>query len=248
MKIKISDYQGKGFALRPYLPPHTLVEDPPYDLLLTDSDSFPDTSNKIAEIRAARECGAKVAVYPHGPYPGVSIFTVRRLADVYLVTGPGNVLLWHLLAPSVRVVDIGWYLCPLLPLEQRRSPRNVLFAPIHTVIEEDEPSALAANREGMEIAESFGVPVTVRGREPRPAEWDEIDAHDTVVAEGTFAMLALARGKRVYMFGPPRDRSTWPLKRYWQLTAYSERWSRSWRASFIGTQTTAERLREALTL
>lgn len=243
MRFALFDYQlkGEGLARLAQRAGHTRVDRMPFDVLLIDTD-FPWAHDRIAVIEQAHDFGAAVAVYPHGGEPLFfydGICDPHPDVDAFLVTAAGHRQFQQRFGHK-RIIEVGWYWCPQKPLDRRR-PRNVLFAPIHPWVDgvTIAPAFRDANRDAYDAVCGLDLKVTVRyqgdlepnGIEPRPgvtlvaaADRDlntaAIDQHDLVVSAGTFASLALARGKPVVMTDqhlvPHNDHYTQPAATFEQ--------------------------------
>lgn len=263
----------------------------PTDALLVDID-VPWAVERVRLIEEAHRRGTPVFLYPHGGGYPISVYDGLAVPHPHvaamLVTGPGHVELEDRIGHKRPVREIGWYLCDQQPLVAQE-PKNVLFAPIHPWAGADFilPTHQAMNKMAYQRCLDTGLPVTVRvlGSPETNGVWShenatltrgdpqpssaiaQIDAHDLIVAQGTFAMLALARGKHVVMTGqdlvPTNDEGTktvgnWDsyhdLIRYpldvtdgplLQLAARGEE-TQEWRQRFVGEQATAASVTAAL--
>ena len=291
MKVGLYDYQGKGTGLGRLIQQagHQIVTDHPYDLLLVDCD-YPWAGDRIALIEQAHDFGALVAVYPHGGealhfYDGIC--APHPDVDAFLVTGPGHRRFQERFGHRL-ILETGWYWCEQKPFEPRK-PERVLFAPLHPW--GDGVTIAAAHRDAniqaFDAVCGLGLPVTVRyignpdscGVEPREGvtmvqvgrdlDTRMIDEHDLVVACGTYAALALARGKQVVMFDqeiePHDDYFTKPVSG-WAAWKHETRYplnvgdaplyalaaragnrnGQTWRREFVGPQATVESVTQVM--
>lgn len=252
----------------------------PADVFLLDLDT---TFNKpLYEPRLAR--GEKVFLYPHGPntawlYDGCMEADERVTA--HFVVADGVRELYRRIGVTVPAYTIGFPWCDLRPFRPSAPPRKVLFAPDHPLGDGFiRPEYAERNRRVFEALLELDVELTVRhimevernglyaadGVRFVEAQPDngtaEIDAADAVVAVGTFAALAVARGVPTIMFDqsePPEndnpDGTRWvpaswhswsdssrypydfsdaPLGELLTDAAASDDGVREWRARFIG--------------
>ena len=222
-RIVVFDYCRKSVGLANVLRQagHEFVDKPPFDALFIDYDADPER-HKLIEWAAT--AGAKVYVYPHGAHP---FFFYDGIAEPHpattalLVHGPGNQRLQESFGHSRPVLDVGWFYCEQKPFEPREI-RKVLFAPMHpwadgtTMLQDDR------DRNTMVYEKLLGLDcwLTVRylgevsangvyekagvrfERAARDNSVTSIDKHDLIVSDmgGTFAYLAVARGKPVVMY------------------------------------------------
>ena len=222
LTFAVFDHQRKGRALGQALQDagHLSVDTPRADVLLIDFDA-PYAHPRPQLIEECVEHGGIVLVYPHGAYPTCqygSSLTADPRVTAQLVQGPGIAEVYRRLGMTVPVHVVGWYYCPLLPFQPVEKIRRVLFCPAH-------PSGVgylcdemkAENARVFETLLAFGaeLQVTLLGTpemnglwyEPNVVyrasdlnlQWGDIDQADLVVAEGTKAYLAVARGKPVVM-------------------------------------------------
>lgn len=221
---------------------HTVEEHPEkYDVLLIDSDQWTPGSHCEQIIDHAYKQDAKVIVYPHGAMHQYDLFppVPHSGTSAALVYGPAMRGAWVEGGYPLHVYDVGWWLCDLLPFAVTEI-RNVLFAPVHrdfgwTDAERDATEQAYARTVGLGLVTTW-----YAGTEDQVKA---IDRHDLVVAQGTFAMRALARGKHTVIYGPPPAYMNYPvgfdtLDRMGELPVWRDRW--------LGAQMTAERLEQAL--
>jgi hypothetical protein len=223
VKIAFRDHDGKGRLIAAALTAagHDLVATTVGDVALIDADvPFPPYARFCAAHR-------RVVLYPHGgghpfasgryaPHP----HTVHRF-----VPGAGQVEVFNRCGYQVPVSAIGWPFCDLAPFTPT-VPRRILFAPQHPLSDGFMPAGQREqNRRLHAMLAEVGADLTVRyvemrrfglehlgvvqrpGVTYRPGGRDvaegvaAIDAADVVVAaDGTFAHLAVARGKPTLMF------------------------------------------------
>lgn len=146
-----------------------------------------------------------VVLYPHGANPilswdGVPIHHHVRLA---LVHGVGHAEVMALYGFPVPCVPVGWSYSDLAPPRYPTEVRNVLFAPSHPLGDgRYGPGCRTLSDAVHSDLVASGLNVTVRDwHERKGLSHDDIDAADLVVADGTVAFLAAARGCPMVMFG-----------------------------------------------
>lgn len=248
MRVQISDWQHKSEMLRAALVTagHEIVKARP-DILLVDFDGpvahYPKT------IEKAYSEGALIAMYSHGAMPlhgWDGIWEPNERVSVHLVMTPGQQEVMRRYGYPIRTEVIGWHYCEqrkFEPIEDVWSKR-VLFAPWHPhgngwMLGE----ARALNTKVYSLLRDMPVALTVRhvrtlfqngleeavGVEYQPSDMTlesavkAIDAADLVVSHGTFAYLAVARGKPVVFYGQnirPHDGYSDEMLRYalkWDL-------------------------------
>jgi hypothetical protein len=223
VKVAFRDHDGKGRLIGEALTVagHQLTASSPGDVALIDADvPFPPYARYCAAHR-------RVLLYPHGaghpfasgrhaPHP----HTIHRF-----VPGPGQVEVFRRCGYQVPVTAIGWPFSDLAAFTPT-VPRRILFAPQHPLSDGFMPAGQRElNRRLHDMLAATGADVSVRyipmrrfGLEHlgishhkavtyQPGSRDvadgvaAIDAADVVVAaEGTFAHMAVARGKPTLMF------------------------------------------------
>ncbi len=189
------------------------------DLLLIDIDD-PDAPRRG---RLISQCPGKVVLYPHGATPTYhGFYEPDERIDVQLVHGVGTARLVAGLGLDRKIIDAGWTYSPMVPFQPTEGKR-VLFGPTHPygsgkldlqyrnlntrVYHLLRASALNVKVQMFGTAINNGLPHGVNGyRSTLMLDWSQIDEADVVVGDGTFACLALARGKPVVMFG-----QDWPV-------------------------------------
>lgn len=169
-------------------------------------------------LRDFHDAGTRhIFVYPHAARPNL-VNDIRPECEhvtAQFVTAPGHVDVLRAYGYSRPIHVIGWYLCPMQPFRARRSPRNVLFAPIHPrCADVDQKANRAAFERLYALAQSDDIHLTVRyinnledaglTRVDHPnveyyqgnldPDYSQIDNADVVVAHQTFAWMAIARG------------------------------------------------------
>lgn len=219
-------HQGKedGIARALQVGGHRFVQTPDEaDCLFVDHD-HPGFGPRRALLELFRERGKATFMYPHGAgvvlaWDGpVDPFPVTA----HFVIGEGQAEVMRRYGYPAPVVVAGWSLCLQRPFVPVARLGRVLFAPIHPPSNPEFPpfpEDTAANREAFEACLSLGVELTVRhigdpavnglplvdGVRYVEGGYDnsvaEIDQADLVVSAGTFASLAVARGKPMVQFG-----------------------------------------------
>lgn len=204
---------------------HKLVADPEdADIALID---FPAGwgGQRLAMTWWFAERGVPVVSYPHGAAPLVSFGGVtdpcaRLTAE--LVHGEGHREILSLLGYPVPVEVIGWSYSPVEPFSPVETVGRLLFAPAHPQadgsLRDEWKAANASAYQGfldhpapVKTVRMHGTweqnglwpddRVTSRVYADLMLDWSDIDNADAVVSEGTFAYLAVARGKPTVMFG-----------------------------------------------
>lgn len=199
------------------------------DLLLVDTD---DRLYRGALIDA---CPGRVLLYPHGAlaiYSG--FFPPDPRIDAQLVHGAGTARLLERMSLDREVHVIDWSYGAQIPFRAPDRVDRVLFGPIHpgdagelaAVYREENQRVLSGLLElDAEIivqlrgtTEQNGLLETGHARlvpSTLTAGAREIDQADLVVSNGTYACVALARGRPTVMFGqslPPEDTGRRPWR------------------------------------
>lgn len=228
MRIAISDHQGKSAALRSALARagHLIVErERPADALLIDVD-YPVGHYKPL-IQKHRARGAKIYLYSHGANPNLGwdgLWPESGLVDGLFAMTPGQAAVLQLYGYTAPVHVIGWHLCKIKPFTPAARLRFIVFGPWHPHSNGWlAPAAKAVNaaafKQLLSLAKRHKATLLVRhlglladsGLEEDPRavfiqgrpdqSTNEIDAADLVVSCGTFAYLAVARGRPTYFIG-----------------------------------------------
>jgi hypothetical protein len=251
------------------------------DVFLLDLDTTPN--RHMIDHHAGR--GAKVFLYPHGPITQ-TLYDMGFAPDprvvAHFVPGEGQRELLRRIGVDVPVYTVGWPWSDLAPFRATDDPRRVLFAPLHPLDHDGSmPDHMrATNRRIYEQLLELDVELTVRhwldlehnglypvdGVSYSPSNLDtstgDIDAADVVIAVGTFAGLAVARGAPTVMFDQaerpyhikldgtlvypekwddyaellryPFDIADGPLEALIRAAARSEEPVREWRELFVG--------------
>lgn len=141
MKYAVWDHAGKGVYLRQQLQKagHTEVDGlQDADLLLVDCD-WRWAHPRPELIAAAKNKGAKVALYPHGGWSTVFIYDGLTdpdpNVDLRLEHGRGSVDIADSLGLDLDQHAPGWLFSPTKPFQPVDKPRSVLFAPQHPNME-----------------------------------------------------------------------------------------------------------------
>ncbi len=140
MKFAIYSFEGKELYLRQalYARGHTEAEKiDETELLLVDTD-VPWAHPRPEMIAAAKEAGAKIALYPHGGLPDWTYDGIAEPhpdVDLRLEHGPGHLELAEMLGLDLRQEAYGWLYSPTALFTPVENPVKVLFAPLHPIIE-----------------------------------------------------------------------------------------------------------------
>jgi hypothetical protein len=254
LKFVVHDHNRRSLALANALlsAGHQLVQEGPADVFLVDLDPpHPLPHRRVIDRHKAQ--GAKIIVYPHGGgvlYAYDGLYKPHTKIDANLVIGPGHAEYMRRVGYPHPVHTIGWSLCEQRPFRRCGDVRRVVFAPTHP---NADGSMTDRNRD--ENADLFrrllecGFDLTVRhiGTLEENGLWEvegvefvngrlvaetaELDSADAVVAgEGTYPMLAVARGAPTVMYGQaagsslglPGERLTLPQRgeRYLDYVRY----------------------------
>lgn len=188
------------------------------DLLLIDHDGTPYYQDFINKL-----CGldTRVVVYPHGAgvfpaWDGVYEPHARTVAQ--LVVGSGQKEAMKTYGYPNPIHEIGWFWCEQKPFQPAQGTKT-LFAPVHCLNNGYiHPAWMGRNKDVYTLLLSREVDLKVRhvgdarrsgiypayGVEYSLATHEtmlsDIDEADVVIANGTFAHLAIARGKPTIMF------------------------------------------------
>lgn len=209
MRVAFRDYGGKGERLAAALVAAGHELDPHNgDVAVIDLD-HPAAGLDLAERHD------RTVTYPHGGNPVVwwDAHPPHPHLRLHLVHGAGHAAVAALYNHPVPMVPVGFSYCDVAPARYPATVRKVLFAPTHPMDNRwIEPAAAAANAAALTALIRSGLDVTVRywGRR---SDWgldddgpniawdiacgldtDMIDIADIVIADGTFAALAAARG------------------------------------------------------
>lgn len=177
--------------------------------LIAAGHELHDTDGDVAVIdhehqhQALCDRHETVVLYPHGGNPQLDWdghLDPHPHTRLHLVHGPGHAEVMAAYGYPVRCVPVGWCYGPLAPMREPCEPRRVLFGPAHEIGTGYLSEPLRALNLETEIelrAEGFEVSVRTNGG----LGFDDIDRADVVVADGTLAHLALARGVPTVMLG-----------------------------------------------
>jgi hypothetical protein len=247
MRVAINNHQGKANGLQKALEDagHTIGKD--YcDVLLIDFDGPVSHYEYTIERHVIQ--GAKVFLYSHGAMPIVAwdgIYEPSERVSAYLAQSPGQKAVMEAYGYPHPIHVIGWHYCKILPWKPAKEVKRVVFAPWHPHANGFgwlDPKRRELNGQifedllkldGIELtARCIGTPHKNGLREVDGVNYVkaypdgstlEIDWADLVIAEGTYAYLAIARGKPTVMFGQdmhPQDGDTPEMVRYvenWDL-------------------------------
>lgn len=158
-------------------------------------------------IQNAYEQGAEIVLYSHGA-PVITawdgIWKAGPLTRLYLAQSPGQEWVMKAYNYPKRIQVIGWHYCEQREFVPNADVKKVLFAPEHP---HSNGYMLAEARKLTEkvYSDLCSLPFTTM-RHEGPVPLDEsiqaIDNTDLVISyPGTFACLAIARGKPVVMYG-----------------------------------------------
>lgn len=258
MRIAFFDYDGKGTMVGAALEAagHRLVG--PYedaDVALIDHDVRRD----ICDLHE------KVVLYPHGGNPLIDWdghFEMHPHVRLHLTHSTGHAEVLRATGFPAPCESIGWCYSELAPPRYPDRVRNVLFAPEHPGINGYiNPKVDLLNERIKHALRRLDVEVDLRLWLPGGnLSYDDIDAADVVVATGTVAYLAAARGAPLLMFGsdlwpdigaaepfyPPRwneyrnlfrypfdfDDAVWVSDLLYMVAKY-DYWIEEWRSRFI---------------
>jgi len=219
MRFTVHDHHRKSFVLQDTL--IALGAELVFssaDIMLIDHDG---TEYYKAFIDALCGMDTKVVIYPHGAdawpcWDGV--FEPHPRTAAVLTIGSGQKEAMEIYGYPNPIYDIGWFWCEQKPFQPAQD-LNVLFAPVHVLrdgfIWQDNKERngavfslllaretklkvrLSGNAAECGIWPAYGVQYTTAKPDTMLSEIDEADV---VIANGTFAHLAIARGKPTFMF------------------------------------------------
>lgn len=225
MKIQVSDYQHKADRLRKAIAHagHQVVSEWP-DALLIDHDAQVAHYRRVIERAYSEE--AKILLYSHGAPVIVAwdgIWKPSQYVTAYLAQSPGQKAVMQAYKYPHPICVIGWHFCEQRKFSPALKLNRVLFAPWHPHSNGWlNPEIMTLNTRVYSKLIATGHKITVRcvrSLEENglyPADMVEnqqsnmtiedavkaIDAAQLVVSNpGTFASLAVARGKPVVMYG-----------------------------------------------
>ncbi len=176
------------------------------DLLLIDIDIEPP--RQIVD-----EFNGKVVIYPHGAAPNLTwdgVHEPHPKVSVNLVTSEGHKEVMQRYGYPHPIEVIGWYLCEIEPWKPPRG-KKVLFAPIHPIVggafmfvEDMEENARVFKElldMDIELSVRYRHALIMNGLHKEEGvryyntQWfDDLDEYDMVVANGTIAYAAVAKG------------------------------------------------------
>lgn len=295
MNAAIIDHQGKGLAIAEALMSLGITCVPTLDeadILFASTDAPYHTEFQWIEIMG--NWGKPVYLYPHSGPPAIEYdghIPVSDYVTARLVTGPGHKEVMHRYGHSRSVCEVGWFYCAQKKFQPIPNPRKILFAPLHPWADGKtiHPDNQARNARVFRDLDALGLDLQVRyfgdeeanGLPERRDNWvklerldtshAEIDEADLVVATGTFAYLAIARGKPTiyfaeteYAYNDRHDKTvehwdsydeymrypctmhSWPLQMLIRRACEGGKWLENWKQLFVGTQMTPERLGRAI--
>ena len=219
MRLTFHDHHQKSYPLQ-----DTLIEMgaelvfTAADLMLIDHDGTEYYQNFINQL-----CGldTRVVIYPHGAgvFPAWDgVYKPHPRTVAVLVVGSGQKEAMAAYGYPNPVHSIGWFWCEQKPFQPPQGMKT-LFAPVHCLNNGYiHPSWMGRNKDVYSLLLSREVDLKVRhvghmrrsgiypayGVEYSLAKHEtmlsDIDEADVVIANGTFAHLAIARGKPTIMF------------------------------------------------
>ena len=178
----------------------------------------PDRGNAIIDQYYHIE-KATIIGYPHGAtgswWMDGDLYKPDPHVYANLVIGEGHKEIDKIIQPTIHDYVIGWYYCPIQSFK-KRNVKNILFAPTHGTITGSvlRSECIDINKSVYEallkISDRYRITVRYIGSlEPiglypdkrvtfklgKPdGSFNDIDAADLVIAEGTFMYLSVARG------------------------------------------------------
>lgn len=238
LRVGVIDYNGKSRIIQEACRTlgHTLVR--PWeldcDVLFADTEVWwaPPYPQKRRLLEQAARRGVPIVLYPHGTVAHImydGVWKPDLPVAAHLVNGPGHVDLLEAFGYRRRLVQVGWTYCKTAPFHRPARVVSVLLGTVHAmangaIMDYDHN----LNVRTVHALTELDVPVR-RIRYVGPANvsgvdrdlpgielvagapdqsYRDIDAADVVVASGTFAWMAVARGKPTVMVGsdiPMRD-------------------------------------------
>ena len=229
MQVAISDHQGKAHMLRQALERqgHVVTDRYPVgDVLLIDYDGpyshYPDT------IKRHVDGGAKVFLYQHGANPMTHYDGIQEPHPAvrgFFTFAPGYKAVMEAYGYPHPVHVVGWYYCPLVDWQPVEDIKRILYAPWHPIQSDfippmgkalnreisDDLAAMKKARPDLHIRVRHVGPLVHNNLQQEPGldyrlvsvklEWDDIDWADVIISHGTFARMAVARGKPTLFYG-----------------------------------------------
>lgn len=176
-----------------------------------------DTNHHQKLVSMFEKRGSTLVIYPHTAVACWWYDGVMELPEGFkaiLVVGEGQKEVQKIITPNIRVESIGWGYCPILPFQNVKKVKRIVFAPIHPSGSILRPEARDTNaRVYKRLLQLDNVQIVLRviGKLEDNGLWDspkvvfkagkpdgsyaEIDIADLVIAEGMYLSLAVARGK-----------------------------------------------------
>lgn len=225
MRVAVNNHQNKGTMLINALTKHgheVVGRDEPAEILLIDTDIPVAFYERTIEAHVMR--GAQVYVYQHGANPVIvfydGIWPVSDRVNGYFCMAKGAKAVMEAYGYPHPIHVIGWHYCPIKPWQPNGTQR-VLFAPWHPhgngylhpvrrekngqIFEELADLPLDLTVRHIRTLHQNGLPPEQEGikyvKGHLDTTFEDIDNADVVVSVGTFACMALARGKPVVWFG-----------------------------------------------
>lgn len=182
--------------------------------VLTDNDIM----GRARHLDRLRQNGTKAFfVIPHTARPNLvnDILPWWQHTTAQFVAAEGHIPIMRAYGYDKPLHVIGWNLCPIKPFTPRRSPRSVLYAPIHPRCADVDREV---NRRAFEVLKRLAIAddieLTVRYigslyesglkqvQHPNitytmgsmDQSYDQIDSADVVIGHQTIAYIAVARG------------------------------------------------------
>lgn len=275
---------------------HKTVGPDEADVVFAHTDDIVHNQGRDRDlIRKFVNNGKLAYLYPHAASPSIEHDGLVEPAPVTgkLVTAPGHREVLQRYGYPWPVYEIGWFYCEQLPFTPPAEVKKVLYAPMHPWA--DGTTMLTrntlANRRVMQqlirldvdlTVRFFGIPdaaglsalvhtgkarVTWKQIPDLRLDTADIDEADLVVSTGTFAYMAVARGKPTVFYNQnapawsddgekmvehwdaygdyiayPYDLDNWPLETTIERACAGGKRLEDWKDEFIGDPMTPESL------
>lgn len=218
------DHQGKGSAYRDAMLHGGFSWEMPAEARVIFSDlDMPGRVKPLLENLKTRR--SLFFIYPHAARVCLvwdGIIRPSPFTSAVFVSAPGHKQVMELYGLKKTVYVTGWSYCRMLPFMPSTSPRKVLFAPIHPskrgwLSEINKRINATTFQKLLLLAQKDEIELWVRyiGRPEGNGIWitdgvnymqgspdlchEQIDSADVIVANQTFAYIAVARGKPTVM-------------------------------------------------